>query len=390
MAWVEKLASGKWRGLYRLADGRRRSAGTFTHKKAARDAATDAESDTRKANWRDPRIGMMPWGDWHATWWPTRSIEPSTRQAEASMVEHHIAPYWGDRPLATITRHDVQAWATYLVTENRSDDDDKPKYLAASTARRILNVFVSSLTAAIDAELLTANPAVRIKLPPPPPSREVYFTREQYDAIVEQVPRQADRALLDFLVGTGARWGEASGLHLHNLDLRGGEVTFADVWDRHEIKPYPKGRRARRVPLLQWIVDDLEVPEAKDCGIHHRVGSCSSGLVFPAERGGIRDSRNFYQRVFAPAVERAGLAHLGATLHDLRHTYASWLIAGGTSLARVSELLGHASMSTTEIYTHLVPISGTDIEDAMRTPRGANVGQAVETPGIARLRLVAQ
>lgn len=123
------------------------------------------------------------------------------------MIDVHVMPRWGDVALADIKRHDVQAWATAIVTENLGGDDE-PRYRTASTARRILNVFVSSLTAAVDAELLVANPALRIRLPPIPPGRQVFLTRAQYAELAAQVPGRADRAVLDFLVGTGARWGE--------------------------------------------------------------------------------------------------------------------------------------------------------------------------------------
>ncbi len=388
MAWTERLPSGRWRGSYRLPNGQIRSAGTFDHKKAAHDAAIQAEGLTKRPGWRDPRAGQTPWRAWHAVWWPTRSIEPTTSSGERSMVDVHIMPRWGDVALADIKRHDVQAWVTGIVTEKLGDDDE-PRYRTASTARRILNVFVSSLTAAVDAELLVANPALRIKLPPIPPGRQVFLTRAQYAQLAAQVPGREDRAVLDFLVGTGARWGEMAGLHVHNLDLVRGVATIADTTDGNEIKPYPKGRRQRRVPILQWMVDYLDVPEPTPCGLPHRtVRKCPSGLLFPGARGGARDDRNFWHRVLSPALDAAGLTELGLTIHDLRHTYASWLVQDGVPLTRVAELLGHASTRTTEIYAHFAPATGRDIEQAMRDPRGAHVEQHPTPPGFTTLRLV--
>ncbi|MGZ0094890.1 tyrosine-type recombinase/integrase [Microbacterium arborescens] len=301
-------------------------------------------------------------------------MEPSTAQNERSMLENHLLPAWRDVPLSDITRHSVQAWATRLTKENVGEDDE-PRYRAPASVRRYLNVFVSSMTAAIDAKLLAENPAVRIKLPPPPPGKQVFLTREQYADLADAVPLVRDRAVLDFLVGTGVRWGELAGLHLHRLDLGNGLVTVADVTDGSEIKPYPKGRRQRLVPVLQWSVDHLELPLPRGCGTPHRDGGrCPSGLVFPAPRGGVMDDRNFTRRVLQPALKRAGLDHLGFTLHDLRHTYASWLAQDGVPLGRIAELLGHRSTVTTEIYQHFATPRADDIAYAMRDPRGANVG----------------
>lgn len=388
MPWTEKLPSGRYRGMYRLPNGQKRSAGTYPHKKRAKDAAIEAEAKVKKPGWRDPRDGLTTWSDWRDIWWPTRAIEPQTRASEASMVANHIMPRWGDVALADIKRQDVQAWMTGFINENIGSDED-PRYRAPSTARRILNVFVSSMSAAVDAELIAANPALRIKLPPMPEGSEVFLTRAQYAALVDAVPKRADRAVLDFLVGTGARWGEMAGLHLHNLDLEHGRVRLQDVTDGTEIKPYTKGRHLRYVPLMQWVVDNLDLHDANGCGLKHRGRKgCPSGLVFPGPRGGVRDDRNFSQRVLAPAITTAGLEQLGMSLHDLRHTYASWLIQDGVPLTRVCELLGHASIQMTERYAHLEPVTTSDIEHAIRNPHGANMGQIATTPGFAGLRLV--
>lgn len=166
-------------------------------------------------------------------------------------------------------------------------------------------------------------------------------------------------------------------------------VTIADTTDGTEIKPYPKGRRQRRVPVLQRMVDHLDVPEPAPCGLPHRtVRKCPSGLLFPAARGGARDDRNFWHRVLSPAIQAAGLGELGMTIHDLRHTYASWLVQDGVPLTRVAELLGHASTRTTEIYAHFAPVTARDIEQAMRDPRGANVEQGPTPQRFTALRLV--
>lgn len=358
MAWAVKRPSGKWQGKFRAPDGRERSAGTFDSKRAAVKAATLAESSK-------PQSGT-PWGEWVELWWPTRSIEPATEKSEAGLVRKHIEPHWAHVPLKDISRHDVQAWATRLVSGP----------LAPASVRRVLNVFVSSLSSAIDAGLIDANPASRIKLPPSPQGREVFLTHDQYDALIDAIPHGADAALVQFLTNTGLRWGEAAGLHWHHIDLERGVIRVSDVHSEGEIKPYPKGRRQRYVPVFDWVVADIpKRTSARSCGVPHREGVCRSGLVFPTSTGAAMDDRNFYRRVLAPALRDAGLADLGATIHDLRHTYASWLVQGGVALERISELLGHASLSTTQIYAHLAPARHEELAAALRGPRVANGSQ---------------
>lgn len=354
MAWAIKRSSGKWQGKYRAADGSQKSAGSFDTKRAAMKAAVDAEAAKPKSD--------TTWGEWVEVWWPTRSIERATAESESNMVRKHLAPHWQSVKLADITRHDVQAWVSGL-TGN----------LAPGSVRRILGVLVSSLSGALDAGLIDANPAVRIKLPPVPEGREVYLTHDQFDAVLEEIPHKEDAALVLFLANTGLRWGEAAGLHWHNIDQARGIVTVADVYSSGEIKPYPKGRRKRYVPVFDWVMDNIPIPApVRPCTVPHRDGECKSGLVFPAREGGARDDRNFSRRVLSPALDSAGLKHLGATLHDLRHTYASWLIQGGIPLERISELLGHGSLATTQIYAHLAPARHDELEAALRPSRVAN------------------
>lgn len=294
------------------------------------------------------------------------------------MIQKHIAPRWADTRLMDITRHDVQAWATGLIPD-----------LSPASAKRVLGVFVSSLSGAIDAGLLAANPATRIKLPPAPQGREVFLTKEQFARLVDAIPHASDAAVVQLLAGTGIRWGELAGLHWHNLDVSAGMVTVRDVFSAGEIKPYPKGRRMRRVPVFAWSLENLAVPaRPMPCAVPHRDGKCQSGLVFSTRDSTALDDRNFYRRVMAPALRKAGLEQLGATLHDLRHTYASWLVQAGVPLERIAELLGHGSINTTKIYAHLAPARHDDIAAALGTDWGQTATSS-DNPTVGAPRLVA-
>ena len=376
MAYATKRSSGLWQARYETTEGKTQSAGTFPTKKQALAAAQEAQVRTRKRNWHDPNSPMPTWGAWVEEWWPTRAIEPATVKTEGTMLNAHIAPHWRDVPVDKISRFEVQAWATALTAKNVAKEGMPEKRLAASSARRILTIFVSSLSAAVAKGLIDSNPALKITMPPATKGREVYLTRDQFSLIRSHVIRQRDRAILDMLVGTGMRWGELAGLHVAQLDLERGLIHIINVLAESEIKPYPKGRSNRSVPVMQWVVDDLTLPATSDpCGVTHREGRCSGPLLFASSREAALNNRNFSQRVWAPALKEAGLEKLGATLHDLRHTYASWLIQAGVSIERISMLLGHGSTSTTEIYAHLAPTKHSDIEAAMTDPRGVNGGR---------------
>ncbi|WP_194521938.1 tyrosine-type recombinase/integrase [Cellulosimicrobium sp. JZ28] len=248
-------------------------------------------------------------------------------------------PRWGATPLVDITRHDVKAWAVEL----------REAGLAPTTVQRIVHLLSASLHAAVDAEILTANPAARLRLNAGKASAERYLTHDEVDAIRAELP-DAERAMVDLLVGTGMRWGEAIALHRPRVDLERRVVQVVDVWDNRGgvMKPYPKGKRTRDVPLPSWV--EIDEPGAGTCGYDHAKGTCSGKLVVTTEDGYRFEQSNF-RKVWVAALGAAGVEH--ARVHDLRHTYASWLIQGGVSLAEVGKLLGHVSPLTTQRYAHL-------------------------------------
>ena len=179
------------------------------------------------------------------------------------------------------------------------------------------------------------------------------------------------------LAGTGLRWGEAAGLHVERTS--DDWVDVVDVWDQRAriMKPYPKGKRRRHVPLPAWveIADDTG-----PCGLEHAGRRCRTSLVIPSTRGSVMDSGRFRTRWDAACLA-AGVGHVRP--HDLRHTYASWLLQAGVSLAEVGRLLGHTSPLTTQRYAHLAETPSRAVLDAV-----GNRGGATPEPLRAQLRVV--
>jgi len=159
------------------------------------------------------------------------------------------------------------------------------------------------------------------------------------------LPRKLrDRALLEVLYGTGARISEAVGLALDDVDFDAGVVRL-----------FGKGSRQRVVPLGSFarraLEDYLRVGRpALLATVPSRAGSATvRGAVFVNVRGG-QLSRQSAWTVLRAAAERAGLT--GAiSPHTLRHSFATHLLDGGADVRVVQELLGHASVTTTQIYT---------------------------------------
>lgn len=389
MAWTERTSSGRYLARYRDADGKKRTAegSPFTHKKAAVRAGEAAEAASRSLGWRSPDAAARTWGDWCGEWWRTRTVETSTLKSDLGRRDNHLMPRWGDVPLIDITRHDVKAWAAELRTYERPDGTTGTR--AAATVERITNLLSVSLSAAVDAEVLDSNPAARLKLGGGEASVERFLTREELDAILEQLEGEY-RAMVTLLAGTGMRWSEAAGLHWARVDVGERRLEVAEVWSLtgRTMKPYPKGRRRRWLPVPEWVDLGERPDRGGTCGYPHAGPACRSPLVLTTAAGAIVDQSKF-SKVWASAVKAAGVGHVRP--HDLRHTYASWLLQNNVSLARVGALLGHKSPVTTQRYAHLDETPEDEILAALgRGP--ARVAKPTPEPvarsGRAHLRVV--
>ncbi|MBW3554514.1 MAG: site-specific tyrosine recombinase XerD [Gemmatimonadetes bacterium] len=149
-----------------------------------------------------------------------------------------------------------------------------------------------------------------------------------------------DRAMLEFAYASGVRVSELTGLKVRDLDL---EEGFATV--------YGKGSKERLVPVGGAAVRALRVYLRDVRPRLDRGRGTAQGAVFLNARGGAL-SRMGVWKILQKHVERAGITKR-VTPHTLRHSFATHLLEGGADLAAVQEMLGHADISTTQIYTHV-------------------------------------
>jgi integrase len=358
VAWAEELPSGRYRGGYRGPDGRKRQRGGFLHKPAALRWAEDAED----AAWRgeDPDAGRMPLSEWADKWEAARVVELSTEASDRGRLAA-IRDEFGDTPLDRITVLAVQSWVKTLSRGGR-------RRRTAGTVRKYFNLLSAMLGAAVDEGLIPANPCRRVKLPAAGGGREVFLTEAEVDKLDLQLAG-IDGTVAFVLAYTGLRWGELAGLHVDQIDrnLRGVLVrrTLVELNHAMSIKDYPKGVDRRFIPLPQHVLtrldEHLETNPAQPCKLRRVDGSAHRcpGLVFTEpptrerhRRTGLPLSRRWNRRIFKPAATIVGLPD-DVTVHDLRHTYASWLVQAGVPLREVQAVMGHKSIRTTERYAHL-------------------------------------
>ncbi|MGA5305783.1 site-specific tyrosine recombinase XerD [Nucisporomicrobium flavum] len=245
----------------------------------------------------------------------------------------------GVTELAAVTPADL----TRHLAELREGTPEHHALSAASAARAVSAVRGLHRFAA--REGITGNDVSRDVKPPAPPKRlpkalDVDQVSRLLAAVTGDEPLALrDRALLEFLYGTGARISEAVGLAVDNLDAA--VVTLRG-----------KGGRTRLVPLGSYARAALDAYLVRARPVLVAAGK-GTPAVFLNARGGAL-SRQSAWTVLRRAAAAAGLPVDGAhavSPHTLRHSYATHLLDGGADVRVVQELLGHASVTTTQVYT---------------------------------------
>jgi integrase/recombinase XerD len=250
--------------------------------------------------------------------------------------------------LRNVTEPDV---TEFLVALRKGDPDTGAAALSAVSAARAL-IAVRGLHRFAAAEGLTDLDVARA-VKPPTPSRRLpkSLTVDEVLALLDGAGGDGEtdgpltlrnRALLELLYSTGARISEAVGLDVDDVDTHSRSVLL-----------HGKGGKQRLVPIGRPAVSALDAFLVRGRPDLARRGKATPAIFLNA-RGG-RLSRQSAWQVLQDAAERAGIS-AAVSPHTLRHSFATHLLEGGADVRVVQELLGHASVTTTQIYT-LVTVS---------------------------------
>jgi integrase/recombinase XerD len=250
--------------------------------------------------------------------------------------------------LRNVTEPDV---TEFLVALRKGDPDTGAAALSAVSAARAL-IAVRGLHRFAAAEGLTDLDVARA-VKPPTPSRRLpkSLTVDEVLALLDGAGGDGEtdgplmlrnRALLELLYSTGARISEAVGLDVDDVDTHSRSVLL-----------HGKGGKQRLVPIGRPAVSALDAFLVRGRPDLARRGKATPAIFLNA-RGG-RLSRQSAWQVLQDAAERAGIS-TAVSPHTLRHSFATHLLEGGADVRIVQELLGHASVTTTQIYT-LVTVS---------------------------------
>lgn len=272
-------------------------------------------------------------------------VDKGTPDGYRGYLRNDIAPTLGAIPLAELSRDDISLWVNSL-----EEDGAAPKTIGNKHG------FLSgALAAAVQAGHIAANPAAGTRLPRGEKAEMVFLTHEQFNQLNAAIT-EPWRPLAEFLVSSGARWGEATALRPSDVDQREHTVRISRAWKRspYRIGPTKTKRSNRTINVPPSVLDKLDYDK--------EWLFTNPGRGRRAVGGPVR-AANFRANVWWPAVARAELG-VEPRIHDLRHTCASWLIQGGTPLPVIQRHLGHESIQTTvDVYGHLDRRSARDAAD---------------------------
>jgi len=265
------------------------------------------------------------------------NVRPITFISYEGIIRLHLNPDLGHKWLEKVTAGDIQQ----IISRKISKEGLSPK-----TAINIIVVIKEMLDHAVAWGYLYRNPARNVKRPRVEEKEMDFMTPEEIRLFLRNVSEEYHAFFLTAIL-TGMRRGEIVGLKWTDINWNSSEIVVRRALYKGEFSN-PKTRHAnRRILMSPMLHHAMEQ--------HRLLGRRSEhNLIFCNREGNPIDANNMVKREFYPALERAGIRRI--RFHDLRHTYASLLIAQGENIKFIQSQLGHSSAKTTlDRYGHLMP-----------------------------------
>jgi integrase len=341
---VKKRPDGSWRARYRDIAGREH-AKHFPRKADADRWVTTQMAAVHRGEHVDPHDKTTV-AEYSRAWAAARPHRPTTARRVSLMIEKHIAATnLGDRRMASVRPSEVQAWAT-----------GRSEVLAASTLRLLVGLLRSIYASAVLDRIVGSSPVIRLSLPAATHERVVPLSVEQVRSLAVAMPERC-AAMVVTQAGLGLRINELLALRAQDVDfLRRTARVEHQLGGRDRLRVAPKTPRSRRTLPLPQVVAEVLAEHMR------RFPQGPDGLLFTSKSGKPYQADYYGVRVFRTAVADASLP-AGTTSHDLRHHYASVLLAAGESVIAIAERLGHENANLVlSTYGHLMP----DSEDRTR------------------------
>ena len=336
-----------------VCSGNKRPTKRIGTKKAAKEVAAKIEREIALQRFKidSPKESpVVTFRDYAERWMAGHvktNCKGSTETGYRYILDKHIYPDFGDRPITEIARNEIKAFC-YRKLEGG---------LSARSVSYIARTLSAIFNQSIEDGIGTVNPAAR-------PGRYIrtgdrrekidFLTQDEGRVLLETARQHSMKfySLLLTALRTGMRQGELIALQWGDIDWNGNFIEVRRTnWNGNITTP--KSGKGRRVDMSDQLATALSEHRRNLASEALAKGESMPTWVFPSESGAPLDVANL-RKVFLNVLKKAGLRHV--RFHDLRHSFASWLIGNGESLTYVKEQLGHHSIQiTADTYGHLIP-----------------------------------
>lgn len=346
---AHKLPSGRWRAMYFGPDGRRYKADrTFLTERDARGWLSLRQSEIIANSWLPPQVREartnLTLESYSQTWLEHRDLKSRTREHYRRLLDAHILPEFGSRPIASITVDDIRDWHTQF--------GERGTPTLRSHCFQLLRTVLG--TAVSDGKI-PSNPCV---IRGAGTARRVHKIRpaslEELEAITNAMPEQY-KVMVLLGAWTALRFGELT-------ELRRGDITIVDGDDPEESYGIVRVERAVvrtedgfqvTTPKSDAGRRDVEIPPHLlpiiKAHLDTHVPPRRDALLFPAKNGGHLAPASLYRSFYRA---RAGANRPDLRWHDLRHSGAVLAAATGATLAELMARLGHSTPAAAMRYQH--------------------------------------
>ena len=332
--------TGKWEFDYKDLKGKRHTKKGFKTKAEAKAAQKKFNEETEKGLCpTNPKMTFKEAGEMFTRLHIEVNCKHSTIIGYKGYFKNHLYPFFGDIKLDEITPILVKEFIKEKVETGRTN----------STVNKYIKLMREVYSFMIDNGVISRNPLARIKALKETKNDKIRaLSTEEVQALLNKtkVVYPDFYPLLFTAIFTGMRQGELLGLTWDSIN-----------WIKMKIKVdknYTHGRvGTTKTNQIRYVDISKELARIlKEWRL-----ACPNGeynLVFPNNQGQYQDAQNMLKRRFKPSLQRAGIDDI--RFHDLRHTYASLLLAQGAPMKYVQHQLGHASITMTmDLYTHMLP-----------------------------------
>lgn len=329
MGSIAKRPNNKWRARYRDHRGKEH-ARHFDRKVDAQAWLDKVTASKVRGDYVDPKDSRTLFEVYAKQWQEMSHLGESSERMYAVYLRKHILPALGGLTLGSVRRSDIQGFVTSLSKQG----------LAPNTVKSIYGLVRLIMESALDDRRIPASPCRRIVLPRVESTKMHIPTKEQVAELTSRMPDNLS-PLVTVLAGAGLRIGEALGLMVGDVDLKGRTISVERQRSTKTgmIVKTKTASSVRVVPIGDVVTDALR----------------------PLVTGRAADDWLFVNSFGEPYkysawLDRLRIMKLPYSTHDLRHFAASALISGGASVKQVQMFLGHSNATTTlNTYSHLWP-----------------------------------